>query len=270
MAEWSWIPDADGTPDNPVKKPETPKAVRASDVAAAPSVDTDIRGSTTGGGGSGGDGSNDGSGVYSIAELLQWKPALLKELLSDLSLDSSGCAEKRDIVQKIATHPGGLAAAAAAAVARGDVVRRRSEQAGGDETHGSSDGDKSLEPAGSTPPQKEQENDPMGMTLADYMSQSVLEDNVETGRGRGRPRPSTSAPRLSLSVGSGNSIRPGTASSANLRTVRLAPAHIAPPSRPAPEWVLEMQVSGSPTRQVQPVTGAEVHAVWPPLVCVYT
>ena len=27
------------------------------------------------------------------------------------------------------------------------------------------------------------------------------------------------------------------------KVVRLAPAHIAPPSRPAPEWVLDMQVS---------------------------
>lgn len=73
----------------------------------------------------------------------------------------------------------------------------------------------------------------VGMTLADYMSVPVAEHNKANSQSQGPP-PS----------GSGNSSRGGTASGSrgNPKFVRLAPAHIAPPSKPAPQWVVEMQV----------------------------
>ncbi|CAN0428370.1 unnamed protein product, partial [Ectocarpus sp. 13 AM-2016] len=39
--------------------------------------------------------------AYRAEDLARWKPRQLKELLTDLGLDASGCVEKRDIVDKI-------------------------------------------------------------------------------------------------------------------------------------------------------------------------
>lgn len=206
--------------------------------------------------------------------------------MADLGLDASGCTDKRDIVEKIARHPGGLAAAAvAAATASGDVVARRDDSqrgpggdgeiavggsddgrgggdgGGGDDgggDNGGGDGGKERDDATTaSEPQEEGEN-LVGMTLADYMSRPPVVDDdpgiAETGRGEGRSRGGHGADggdgrgggRAALSPsGSVNGGRPcsTSAGSAAFR-VRLAPAHIAPPSQPAPEWVLTMQVCG--------------------------
>lgn len=63
----------------------------------------------------------DGHDVYTAAELSQWKPGQLKTLCTELGLDWSECAGKRDVVDKIVARPEGLAAAAAAAMARGET-----------------------------------------------------------------------------------------------------------------------------------------------------
>lgn len=275
-----------------------------------------------GGSGSSGGEKND---VYSLEELSRWKPAQLKILLSELGLDASGCAEKRDVVDKIARHPGGLAAAAAAAIVRGEAVRQNTGQKGvgkseavvigsggndglaaraegkggavkslGDDTEalglekmavsaqgvgadgylgkddkamGNKIGDKTASHSSSAEMRataaataiqqpSDQDDNLVGMTLADYMSRSPAENEAERGHGhghghgRGWPAASgvddrmkdPSAVSVSGSVGRPNS---ALAAPGHRTVVRLAPAHIAPPSRPAPEWVLDMQVRPS-------------------------
>lgn len=249
----------------------------------------------------------------------------LKGLLSELGLDASGCAEKRDVVEKIARHPGGLAAAAAAAIARGEDVRQNTGQqgvkknkavvdgSGGDgggaalaggkggdtkslggdadppglektavsgegvgadghlgaqdkalegknnpedkttTTHSSSFAEIGAATATANQQPNDQEDNLVGMTLADYMNRSPGENEAEQGRdhghghGRGRPAASGVDGRMkdpSVASVAGSVGRPNSSSAApgHRAVVRLAPAHIAPPSRPAPEWVLDMQV----------------------------
>lgn len=177
-------------------------------------------------------------------------------------------------------HPGGAAAAAAAVTARGETraiaVPRRSSSG----PHSSSGGGRGdVQPVegeaavSTTTGGDGEENDGfVGMTLADYMG-GRLDENGDTinsgdgnvnhnrpgGPGGGRPgggggnrgggraggavdghlgplsvaESSTSGGRAELS---------STATGRGGKVVRLAPAHIAPPSRPAPEWVVDMQV----------------------------
>lgn len=239
--------------------------------------------------------------MYSAAELLRWKPGQLKGLLSDLGMDASGCAEKRDIVEKIFQHPGGLEAAAKAAAARGDAVPQPAGQ-GAEEGSASVEGGRggdplaaqqgelaslrgmsmsalkvvgSAEGAGSdgflneqdlaariddtrkqsstaapkpdADEREEADGNLVGMTLADYMSRPPEEvKEAERGRSRGRPavRGAVEGHVDRTASGSAHGGRQdgSLASSGGRRVVRLAPAGIAPPSKPAPEWVLDMQV----------------------------
>lgn len=256
-----WVPDEDGTPENSTTKPDPPRP-QASFTGASSAAPPN----------------KEDSGEYTTAELSRWKPGQLKGLLVDLGLDPSGCTDKRDIVERIARHPGGLAAAAAAATTRGDGVARRDSQrelagdgaiamggsdVGSDGGGGGEDGGggiKGRDEAGllgpdatsTSEPQEEGEN-LIGMTLADYMSRPPADDpdaaeisgsrgrsqghGADGGRERGGGRVVPSTP------GSVNGGRPGSPSVGSATwKVRLAPAHIAPPSQPAPEWVVEMQV----------------------------
>ena len=249
----------------------------------------------------GGGGDGEKNDVYSLEELSRWKPVQLKGLLSELGLDASGCTEKRDVVDKIARHPGGLAAAAAAAIARGEAVRQNARQ--GVESEGVADGSRrdgdaararekgditglektvvsadgvgsngclgeedkstgknledetthssSAEMMGATANQpNDQDDNLVGMTLADYMSRSPVENETEHGRGHGHGHGRSAASGVDgrakdPSVSAAGSVgRPSSslAVTGHRTVVRLAPAHIAPPSRPAPEWVLDMQV----------------------------
>lgn len=313
---WAWVPDEDGSPGFPSVSFQKRKG---STVEIPQSATGDIE--SAGGLDVGKDVSLEKTGStgieeikkYSMAELSRWKPGQLKGLLSDLSLDTSGCLEKRDIVEKIARHPEGLATAAAVAVARGDPVREKSGQQenrggspsggdfiGGTQVMGKGKGEDlremkvsalktimlaegidsagcldkedlvakinnkrrkssilvnvELNPVSSDGPNHSEEQDDnfAGMTLADYMNgPPEVSNNAEKEHGRGQRRGSGGggsrggAGHLELPVsGSWNGGRPGTASatSGGRRVVRLAPAHIAPPSRPAPEWVVDMQV----------------------------
>lgn len=105
--------------------------------------------------------------------------------------------------------------------------------------------------AGTKNPQGAEENGNdkiVGMTLADYMSVPVVEHDKANSQGRAPSRTGENSGRINTPPsGSGNSSRGGTASGSrgNPKFVRLAPAHIAPPSKPAPQWVVEMQVPGS-------------------------
>lgn len=259
MAEWTWVPDHDGTPDKPIAKP--PAAADAkSNQATGPGASGEADGNTLGN-------TND---AYSAEKLARWKPGQLKELLTSLGLDASGCREKQDIVDKVMRHPGGATAAAEAATARGEPVIvaapkiRVSGQDGGggtkpveetDDTDAAGDG--------------EEQDGFVGMTLADYMGRPTEEagnDAINGGGGGGgdaRPggagggRPSAGdggtrgggPPSVVGSTNSGKAELSSAASGRGGRVVRLAPAHIAPPSRPAPEWVVVMQVGVSHERQ---------------------
>lgn len=336
--EWTWVPDKDGTPDRPITKLQS-KTLAASDGASSIAQDVPAAGSGSVGGDvvpaanggekqKGRDGSSlpKNSDVYTTMELLRWKPGQLKTLLTDLGLDSSGCVEKRDIVEKIGRHPGGPAAAAAAAAARGEVRLIQAQPGssegidcgdrGGDRRGdgawvGSSVGrpgrdcglsedlknmgiralqaimkaegidaagcqsnedfvskieehrQKSFvtaaaDAADAADPQTESEPSPdtlskaeqeeneernlVGMTLADYMNRPAPVAAAEAGHGRDRARgrgSATGGGRGKSGSGSACGARRGTA---NPRVVRLAPSHIAPPSTPAPDWVVEMQV----------------------------
>lgn len=245
---------------------------------------------------------------YTAAELLRWMPNQLKILLTDLGLDSSGCVDKTDIVDKIAQHSGGLTAAAASAIARGETRddqfygsnpnpgRGRESMSnnqgpldvsiianmgggippegmagsgsatpqdfGGERGEGDFGQMGGTKPDGSPQPTEQEDRSLMGMTLADYMNRQAPTATEETrpvnrpdqtrrgvvntgrnsrnGRKDGRRTPSVQS-------GSSGGGRPGTASGkpVNPKNVRLAPSHIAPPSTPAPEWVVEMQVRTS-------------------------
>lgn len=301
--DWTWVPDVDGTPDCPVTKPDSRTVSSANGKAATAPGDT-------GDGVSGQVGTNGTAtdGVYSSADLSRWKPGQLKSLMSDLGLDASGCVEKRDIVDKIARHPGGLAAAASAAADRGDDICPISEKRGeGQESPAGDDGSRdactlemqpaenlrgmrvpalkkimsaeginsdgcldkedliariedkrkrsSVLPVAAAADLEEQDDGLVGMTLADYMSRPPADSNdAENGPGRGRQDTpgGVGGGHVDPSVSdSGPGDRPGNSSAASgsRRVVRLAPAHIAPPSRPAPEWVVDMQVCGVPILQ---------------------
>lgn len=81
------------------------------------------------------DGKIDGGGHVKTDEhngteaLMKWKPGELKKIMTTLELNADGCAEKRDIVKRIASHPRGLAEATVAAAARGDVFPPPSREA---------------------------------------------------------------------------------------------------------------------------------------------
>ena len=212
--------------------------------------------------------------VYSAKRLVRWKPGQLKELLTGLGLDASGCAEKQDIVDKIMRHPGGPAAAAEAATARGEdpvasipapkirVSGQDGDSGGGD---GAKPGQEDTDIDGATADGEEGQDGFVGMTLADYMGRPTEEagNEVINGGGNGGARPGGAgggrpgAPGGGIRGGGGGGDGPpsvtGSTASARAelssaasgkggRVVRLAPAHIAPPSRPAPEWVVVMQV----------------------------
>lgn len=274
------------------------------------------------------DGDGDSDNVYTVHELASWKPSQLKALLTEIGLDASGCVEKRDIIDKIARHPGGYAAAAAAAAARGETRvdnrsastdpnlgqqgahkitgvghaerggvgggnSRRSGAAGRDRTRGFEGRDENqgdlqdmvfsganVKPVTSAldPAEQEDTGGLMGMTLADYMNRSapvataadIASDAVGKGRplgrgdGEGDVRSSgrdgknerQSSSRYSGSSAGGETRGAGSARTINPRTVRLAPSHIAPPSTPAPEWVVEMQV------RCGCGTYCYIHALW--------
>lgn len=217
-------------------------------------------------------------------------------------MESSGCVEKRDIVDKIARHPAGFAAAEAAAIARGETRNEhlgRSNPNPGREGEQLSDNQGPLDvrvianEGGGIPPEGVAESDSatpgdfggglgaedfremggtkldaplepteqegsslMGMTLADYMNRPTVGEETTFANRRGQARggggdghspgkdgrDGRRAP--SVQSGSSGGGRPGTGSGrpVNPRNVRVAPSHIAPPSTPAPEWVVEMQV----------------------------
>ncbi|CAM9498108.1 unnamed protein product, partial [Ectocarpus fasciculatus] len=269
VVEWTWVPDQDGTPENPIVKPSAAEAGRASTTSA-----TDGRDNTTV--------PDNVNEAYRAEDLARWKPGQLKELLTDLGLDASGCVEKRDIVDKIMRHPGGPVAAAAAAIARGETVviaapsiRPTGEvggnEVGGLESGGLGDGDGAMGKTAIvvTTDDGEEQDGFAGMTLADYMGRPTEETSNDRyrdnggGNGAGRPGgprgrptggsdgaarggnrmdPHAAASSVSGSAGGGG--RGDVSSAASGRggkVVRLAPAHIAPPSRPAPEWVVDMQ-----------------------------
>ena len=77
-----------------------------------------------------------------------------------------------------------------------------------------------------------------------------MENETEHGRGHGHGHGRSAASGVDgrakdPSVSAAGSVgRPSSslAVTGHRTVVRLAPAHIAPPSRPAPEWVLDMQV----------------------------
>ncbi|CBJ25838.1 tetratricopeptide repeat domain protein [Ectocarpus siliculosus] len=269
VVEWTWVPDQDGTPDNPIVKPSAAEAGRATTTSA-----TDDRDNATV--------PENVNEAYRAEDLARWKPGQLKELLTNLGLDASGCVEKRDIVDKIMRHPGGPAAAAAAAIARGETVaaappsgrptgEKGGSEAGGLQPGGVGDGDVAMGKTAVvvTTDDDEEQDGFVGMTLADYMGRPTEEnsnDHYHDNRGgngagrpggpRGRPTggsdgaarggnrmdPHAAASSVSGSAGGGG--RGDVSSAASGRggkVVRLAPAHIAPPSRPAPEWVVDMQ-----------------------------
>lgn len=228
------------------------------------------------------DDSSSDKDAYSPEELAKWKPGQLKELLSSLGLDASGCAEKRDIVGKIMRHPGGPAAAAAAATARGETVATVGPGSPSSGPEGGGHGDVKpveREAAVSAITGDGEENDGfVGMTLADYMGRPDENgDNINSGdgngnhnrtggpgggrpgggggnRGAGRGGAGDGHPRpLSVaesSTSGGRAELSSTATGRGGKVVRLAPAHIAPPSRPAPEWVVDMQVGARRCRLV--------------------
>ena len=276
-AEWAWVPDKDGTPDKPTAKPPA----KADGKEGGEPASKGAAAAVEGGGEAGGDGSGKESLAYSAEQLERWKPGQLKELLTGLGLDASGCAEKRDIVEKIMRHPGGAAAAADAAAARGEQIvatvaapaRRRSSGL---------DGDGAAKPAEEAAAGGggggEEEDGFAGLTLADYMGRPTEQaaDNGVAGRrpgGAGGGRPGGGGgggvrgggrtgrgdriagvgdndgkldpPSVAGSMNSGRAEISSAASGRGGKVVRLAPAHIAPPSRPAPEWVVDMQV-GAP------------------------
>lgn len=245
------------------------------------------------------DGSDD-KDAYSAGDLAKWKPGQLKQLLTSLGLDASGCAEKRDIVEKIMGHPGGAAAAAAAATARGETVAMaisespslgpdgggRGGSGVGSVGHNGGDGggvEKVVagEAAVSATGDGEGNDGFVGMTLADYMGRpDENDDSLKSDdgngnhdrpggpgggrpgggggvgvRGPGRGGPGGNGHLGSLSVAessiSGRAELSRTATRRGEKVVRLAPAHIAPPSRPAPEWVVDMQVGARRAMQIR-------------------
>ncbi|CAM9264513.1 unnamed protein product, partial [Ectocarpus sp. 12 AP-2014] len=267
--KWTWVPDQDGTPDNPIVKPSPAEARKSTTTSA-----TDDRDNATVPG--------NVNEAYRAEDLARWKPGQLKELLADLGLDASGCVEKRDIVDKIMRHPGGPAAAAAAAIARGETVAAATpsvrpmgeeggSEAGGLESGGVGDGDVAMGKTAVvvTTDDGEEQDGFVGMTLADYMGRPTEEKSNDRyhdnggGNGAGRPggprgRPTGGGdgaarggsridPHAAVSSVSGSAGGGGrgdvssAASGRGGKVVRLAPAHIAPPSRPAPEWVVDMQ-----------------------------
>lgn len=97
-------------------------------------------------------------------------------------------------------------------------------------------------------PQRPDDNETfIGMSLEDYMNRSAPVTDTEMTSRRGgisddRNDPSREVPRSTSR--SAIVSRPGTSSgnTAHPNVVHTAPAHIAPPRTPAPDWVLEMQV----------------------------
>lgn len=118
---WTWIPDQDGTPEYAMKE------------QAGRRDDTNPLGKVLG---VGKDGKIDEGGHVKTDEhngteaLMKWKPGELKKIMTTLELNAEGCAEKRDIVKRITSHPRGLAAATAAASAHGDAFPSPSREAG--------------------------------------------------------------------------------------------------------------------------------------------
>lgn len=288
MAEWRWIPDQDRTPDNPrVKPPASINVDRKESKAGAPGIPAGAANPSS---------PQQTDAPYSAEELTRWKPGPLKELLAGLGLDASGCAEKKDVVEKIMRHPGGAAAAAAAATARGETIAvpGRGAQSPGQEEGGDGRSARSAEEttAAATAEkggEEEEEDGFVGMTLADYMGRPTEEnggDHADFGAGGGRPGGGGPSDRggggggggppgggqgggvrgrdgrgggaggdgehgrldrarpasISGSASGGRDELSSAASGRGGKVVRLAPAHIAPPSRPAPEWVVHMQV----------------------------
>lgn len=188
-----------------------------------------------GGGGCAGADSGDNIAPYTVDELARWRAPELKELVASLGINPSGCVGKRDIIEKIARHPGGLAAAAEAAIARGEA--REEGHVDREESHeGTADEAASL----------------VGMSLADYMTRSAPSEGPERGRERARARSPRSdvshdrTPAADSARGLADTAEPGAAPGSAIfpRVVRIAPAHIAPPKAPVPRWVMEIQVSG--------------------------
>lgn len=268
--EWTWVPDQDGTPDKPITRPPTAADAKRNQ-AAAPDASGDADGSTQAA-------ANDAA--YTAEKLARWKPGQLKELLNSLGLDASGCAEKKDIVDKIMRHPGGPAAAAEAAAARGDPVAVPAPKARVSGQEGASGSGSGLMDGDGTKPaveetdasgaaaaadaDGEEQDGFIGMTLADYMGRPTEEadNNIANGGRNGGARPGGAGGGRPGAVGgetrgggggggpssvtgstaSGRADLSSAASGRGGRVVRLAPAHIAPPSRPAPEWMVVMQV----------------------------
>ncbi|CAM9536199.1 unnamed protein product, partial [Scytosiphon promiscuus] len=212
-AEWTWIPDQDGTPDNPRANPPG-------------SISIDRKESKTGSAGAAtaakATSPEQGDQPYSAEDLARWKPGPLKELLAGLGLDASGCTEKNDIVEKIMRHPGGPAAAAAAATARGETVAfpGRGEQS----------------------PAQEGGNAQSTRAVEEAVVAATAEGGEEE-EGFDRALPAS----VSGSASGGRDELSSATSGRGGKVVRLAPAHIAPPSRPAPEWVVHMQQKGNAT-----------------------
>lgn len=267
--EWAWVPDQDGTPDKPIAKPP-PAADTKGNPATAPNASEEADSSDPA----------KANEAYSAEKLARWKPGQLKELLTGLGLDASGCREKQDIIDKIIRHPGGSAAAAGAAAARGepvDVLAAKIEVSGQDgEGGGAGGGGGGGSDDGTTPAEEtdaavaaadgEEQDGFVGMTLADYIGRPTDEagNDLIGGGGNGDPRPGGAGggrpgargggtrssgggggggpPSVAGSTASGRAELSSAASGRGGKVVRLAPAHIAPPSRPAPEWVVVAQV----------------------------
>lgn len=85
-----------------------------------------------------------------------------------------------------------------------------------------------------------------GMTLADYMSQTPAAENTRRPAATGNYRESRRPPANS-GDGGGSASRPASSLSASgvRRNVPLAPAHVTPPSIPAPNWVPKTKVCWS-------------------------
>lgn len=174
---------------------------------------------------------------------------------------------------KIMRHPGGPVAAARAATARSEPAEvaapaiQASRQDGGS-GDGTDPAAEEMDVAGAATAtaagDSEGQDGFVGMTLADYMGRPTEEagsgitngggnEGARPGGGAGGGRPGVAGggarggggggpPSVAGSTASGRVELSSAASGRGGRVVRLAPAHIAPPSRPAPEWVVDMQV----------------------------
>lgn len=203
--------------------------------AARPGQNSD--GETGPSAGTGAEGS--GPGSESREDLRGMGERSLKARTAGEGIDAHGCQDKEDMVLKIEAHRRNQRSDDATLAATMPSLSFPSADAASSSRENLTGG--RVAPAES---EREAESELAGMTLADYMNRPAPTVDAQTGGGTGRSRGRRGDGVPPLSAPSSGGRRPGTTSGKllNPRTVRLAPSHIAPPSTPAPDWVVEMQV----------------------------